>query len=75
LSRNWLGALFFTRSSTGEPSFGRKFSHAAAGPAKIAGKTQEIRDLRDLQKGLSKSAIAKQLNIGRTSVRRLLAEA
>jgi len=42
-------------------------------PAKIAGKTQEIQDLaRD---GLSKSAIAEQLNIGRTSVRRLLADA
>ena len=42
-------------------------------PAKIIGKTQEIRDLA--RKGLSKSAIAKQLNIGRTSVRRLLADA
>ena len=45
----------------------------ASRPAKIVGKTQEIRDLAC--KGLSKSAIAEQLNIGRTSVRRLLGKA
>jgi DNA invertase Pin-like site-specific DNA recombinase len=39
--------------------------------AKIAGKSTEIRDLA--QNGLSKSAIAKQLKIGRTSVRSSLA--
>ena len=39
-------------------------------PATIAGKAQEVRNL--VAKGISKSAIAKQLNIGRTSVRRLL---
>jgi putative DNA-invertase from lambdoid prophage Rac len=51
----------------------RKEGRPHGRPAKIVGKTQEIRDLaRD---GLSKSAIAKQLNIGRTSVRRLLADA
>jgi putative DNA-invertase from lambdoid prophage Rac len=38
-----------------------------------AGKTQEIQELT--RKGLTKSAIAKQLNIGRTTVRRLLADA
>ena len=43
------------------------------GPRQIVGKSQEIRDLA--RKGLSKSAIAKQLNIGRTSVRRLVANA
>ena len=51
----------------------RKEGRPHGRPAKIAGKTREIRDLA--RKGLSKSAIAKQLNIGRTSVRRLLAEA
>ncbi len=40
-------------------------------PATIAGKAQEVRKL--VTKGLNNSAIAKQLNIGRTSVRRLLA--
>jgi putative DNA-invertase from lambdoid prophage Rac len=49
----------------------RKEGRPHGRPAKIIGKTQEIRDLA--RKGLSKSAIAKQLNIGRTSVRRLLA--
>jgi len=48
----------------------RKEGRPHGRPAKIIGKTQEIRDLA--RKGLSKSAIAKQLNIGRTSVRRLL---
>jgi putative DNA-invertase from lambdoid prophage Rac len=51
----------------------RKEGRPHGRPAKIIGKTQEIRDLA--RKGLSKSAIAKQLNIGRTSVRRLLADA
>jgi putative DNA-invertase from lambdoid prophage Rac len=49
----------------------RKEGRPHGRPAKIVGKAQEIRDLA--RKGLSKSAIAKQLNIGRTSVRRLLA--
>jgi putative DNA-invertase from lambdoid prophage Rac len=48
----------------------RKEGRPHGRPAKIAGKAQEIRDLA--RKGLSKSAIAKQLNIGRSSVRRLL---
>jgi DNA invertase Pin-like site-specific DNA recombinase len=48
----------------------RKEGRPHGRPARIAGKAQEIRDLA--RKGLSKSAIAKQLNIGRTSVRRLL---
>ena len=48
----------------------RKEGRPHGRPVKIAGKTQEIRDLA--RKGLSKSAIAKQLNIGRTSVRRRL---
>jgi len=51
----------------------RKEGRPHGRPAKIVGKTQEIRDLA--RKGLRKSAIAKQLNIGRTSVRRLLADA
>ena len=51
----------------------RKEGRPHGRPAKIVGKTQEIRDLA--RNGLSKSAIAKQLNIGRTSVRRLLAAA
>jgi len=51
----------------------RKDGRPHGRPAKIAGKTQEIRDLA--RQGLSKSAIAKQLKIGRTSVRRLLADA
>ena len=50
----------------------RKEGRPHGRPAKIIGKTQEIRDLA--RKGLSKSAIAKQLNVGRTSVRRLLAK-
>jgi putative DNA-invertase from lambdoid prophage Rac len=40
-------------------------------PVTIAGKAQEVRRL--VAKGISKAAVAKQLNIGRTSVRRLLA--
>jgi putative DNA-invertase from lambdoid prophage Rac len=51
----------------------RKEGRPHGRPTKIAGKTQEIRNLA--RKGLSKSAIAKQLNIGRTSVRRLLGDA
>ena len=51
----------------------RKEGRPHGRPAKIVGKTQEIQDLA--RKGLSKSAIAKQLNIGRTSVRRLLGNA
>ena len=51
----------------------RKEGRPHGRPVEIIGKTQEIRDLA--RKGLSKSAIAKQLNIGRTSVRRLLADA
>jgi len=42
-------------------------------PKTAAKKTNEIRDL--FNEGLSKSAIAKKLNIGRTSVRRLLSQA
>lgn len=49
----------------------RKEGRPHGRPAKIAGKSTEIRDLA--QNGLSKSAIAKQLKIGRTSVRRSLA--
>ena len=48
----------------------RKEGRPHGRPAKIATKMQEIRDLA--RKGLSKAAIAKQLSIGRTSVRRLL---
>ena len=51
----------------------RKEGRPHGRPAKIVGKRQEIQDLA--RKGLSKSAIAKQLNIGRTSVRRLLGNA
>ena len=51
----------------------RKEGRPHGRPVKIAAMTQEIRDLA--RKGLSKSAIAKQLDIGRTSVRRLLAGA
>jgi DNA invertase Pin-like site-specific DNA recombinase len=51
----------------------RKEGRPHGRPAKIAAKTQEIRDLA--RKGLCKSAIAKQLSIGRTSVRRLLGNA
>lgn len=51
----------------------RKEGRPHGRPATIIGKTQEIRDLA--RKGMSKSAIAKQLNIGRTSVRRLLTHA
>ena len=49
----------------------RKDGRPHGRPAKIVGKSQEIRNLA--RQGLSKSAIAKQLAIGRTSVRRLLA--
>lgn len=48
----------------------RKEGRPHGRPAKIAGKSAEIRDLA--QNGLSKSAIAKQLKIGRASVRRSL---
>ena len=51
----------------------RKEGRPHGRPAKIVGKTQEVRSLAC--QGLSKSAIARQLNIGRTSVRRLLAGA
>jgi putative DNA-invertase from lambdoid prophage Rac len=51
----------------------RKEGRPHGRPAKLAAKTQEIRDLA--RKGLSKSAIAEQLSIGRTSVRRLLGNA
>ncbi len=51
----------------------RKDGRPHGRPARIVGKSQEIRDLA--RQGLSKSAIAKQLNVGRTSVRRLLANA
>jgi len=51
----------------------RKEGRPHGRPATIAGKAQEIR--RFAHKGLSKSAIAKRLKIGRTSVRRLLADA
>jgi putative DNA-invertase from lambdoid prophage Rac len=51
----------------------RKEGRPHGRPTKIAGRMQEIRDLA--RKGLSKSAIAKQLNIGRTSVRRFLPDA
>ena len=49
----------------------RKEGRPHGTPSKIVGKTQEIEDLA--HKGLSKSAIAKQLKIARTSVRRFLA--
>ena len=43
------------------------------GPATVAKKTQEMKKLA--KNGLSKSAIAKQLNVGRASVSRLLPRA
>jgi DNA invertase Pin-like site-specific DNA recombinase len=49
----------------------RKEGRPHGRPATITEKIQEIRELA--HQGSSKSAIAKQLNIGRTSVRRLLA--
>ena len=49
----------------------RKDGRPHGRPAKIAGKSTQIRELA--QNGLSKSAIAKQLKIARTSVRRSLA--
>ncbi len=50
----------------------RKDGRPHGRPATVAKKTQEMKKLA--KNGLSKSAIAKQLNVGRTSVRRLLAE-
>jgi len=49
----------------------RKEGRPHGRPATVARKMQEMKKLA--RKGLSKSAIAKQLNVGRTSVRRLLA--
>lgn len=51
----------------------RKDGRAHGRPATVAPQKQEIKKLA--KKGLSQSAIARQLNVGRTSVRRLLAEA
>ena len=51
----------------------RKEGRPHGRPATITGKAQEIRRLA--REGLSKSAIANRLKIGRTSVRRLLADA
>jgi DNA invertase Pin-like site-specific DNA recombinase len=51
----------------------RKDGRPHGRPATVAKKVQEMKKLA--KKGLSKSAIAKQLNVGRTSVRRLLAGA
>ena len=51
----------------------RKEGRPHGRPATVAGKLREMKKLA--RKGLSKSAIAKQLNVGRTSVRRLLAGA
>ena len=50
----------------------RKEGRAHGRPATVAKQKQEIKKLA--KKGLSQSAIARQLNIGRTSVRRLLAQ-
>jgi putative DNA-invertase from lambdoid prophage Rac len=50
----------------------RKDGRLHGRPATVAKKAQEMKKLA--KNGLSKSAIAKQLNVGRTSVRRLLAE-
>jgi putative DNA-invertase from lambdoid prophage Rac len=50
----------------------RKEGRPHGRPATIADKAPEIRGLA--RQGLSKSAIAKQLKVGRTSVRRLLAD-
>jgi DNA invertase Pin-like site-specific DNA recombinase len=50
----------------------RKDGRPHGRPATVAKKAQEMKKLA--KNGLSKSAIAKQLNVGRTSVRRLLAE-
>ena len=50
----------------------RKDGRPHGRPATVAKKTQEMKKLA--KNGLSKSAIAKQLNVGRTSVRRLLAK-
>ncbi|WP_210254832.1 recombinase family protein [Methylocapsa sp. S129] len=50
----------------------RKEGRPHGRPAKLVAKAHEIRELA--RNGLSKSAISKQLNIGRTSVRRLLAD-
>jgi putative DNA-invertase from lambdoid prophage Rac len=51
----------------------RKDGRPHGRPATVAKKVHEMKRLA--RKGLSKSAIAKQLNVGRTSVRRLLAGA
>lgn len=50
----------------------RKDGRPHGRPATVAKKAQEMKKLA--KNGLSKSAIAKQLNVGRTSVRRLLSE-
>jgi DNA invertase Pin-like site-specific DNA recombinase len=50
----------------------RKDGRPHGRPATVAKKAQEMKKLA--KNGLSKSTIAKQLNVGRTSVRRLLAE-
>ena len=50
----------------------RKDGRPHGRPATIAGKAPEVRNLA--HEGLSKSAIAKRLKIGRTSVRRMLAD-
>jgi putative DNA-invertase from lambdoid prophage Rac len=49
----------------------RKEGRVHGRPATVARKTADMKKLA--KKGLSKSAIARQLNVGRTSVRRLLA--
>jgi putative DNA-invertase from lambdoid prophage Rac len=51
----------------------RKDGRPHGRPVTVGHKLQEMKKLA--KKGLSKSAIAKQLNVGRTSVRRLLAGA
>jgi putative DNA-invertase from lambdoid prophage Rac len=51
----------------------RKDGRPQGRPVTVAGKAQEIKKLAG--KGLSKSAIARKLNIGRTSVRRLMTQA
>jgi len=50
----------------------RKDGRAHGRPATVARQKQEIKKLA--KKDLSQSAIVRQLNVGRTSVRRLLAE-
>jgi putative DNA-invertase from lambdoid prophage Rac len=51
----------------------RRDGRAHGRPVTVARKTADMKKLA--KKGLSKSAIARQLNVGRTSVRRLLAGA